>query len=254
MRRWDIKDTGQIIWQAIIPIKQRRIVLNFAHDIKASGHLGIRKTLGRIRQRFYWPGLQNDVRTYVSGCETCAKRKGPGRIKRAPMQIALSGYPLERIAVDILGELPETENGNKYVLVVADYYTKWTESYPMPNMEAATVAEIIVKEFISRYGIPSKIHSDQGRQFVSKLFKEMCKLLQIEKTQITLYHPESDGMVERFNRTLCAMLSAFVDENHRNWDKLLPYVMMAYSASEHETTGMSPNRLMLGPRQQRLWK
>ena len=182
----------------------------------------------------------------MSGCETCAKRKGPGRIIRAPMQIARSGYPLERIAVDILGELPETENGNKYVLIMADYYTKWTESYPMPNMEAATVAEIIVKEFISRYGIPSKIHSDQGRQFVSKLFKEMCKLLQIEKTQTTPYHPESDGMVGRFNRTLCAMLSAFVDENHRNWDKLLPYVMMTYRASEHETTGMSPNRLMLG--------
>ena len=117
----------------------------------------------------------------MNGCETCAKRKGPMRIKRAPMQITRSGFPLERIAVDILGELPETESGNKYVLVVADYYTKWTESYPLPNMEASTVAEIIVKEFISRYGIPSKIQSDQGKQFVSRLFKEMCKLLQIEK-------------------------------------------------------------------------
>ena len=93
------------------------------------------------------------------------------------MQIVRSGYPMERIAVDILGELPETEDGNKYILVIVDYYTKWTESYPIPTMEASTVAEIMVKEFISRYGIPSKIHSYQGRQFVSKLFKEMCKLL-----------------------------------------------------------------------------
>ena len=246
VRRWDVTETGQILWQAVVPMKQRRIVLNYAHDIKASGHLGIRKTLGRIRQRFYWPGLQNDVRTYVGGCEKCAKRKGPGRIKRAPMQIVRSGYPMERIAVDILGELPETENGNKYIPVVSDYYTKWTESYPMPNMEASTVAEIMVKEFISRFGVPSKIHSDQGRQFVSRLFMEMCRLLQIEKTRTSPYHPESDGMVERFNQTLCAMLSAFVYENHRNWDTLIPYVMMAYRASEHETTGMTPNRLMLG--------
>ena len=97
----------------------------------------------------------------------------------------------------------------------------------MPNMEASTLADIMVKEFTSRYWIPSKIHSDQGRQFTSKLFKEMCKLLQIEKTQTTLYHPESDGMVERFNRTLCTMLSAFVDENNRIWDKQLPFVMTA---------------------------
>ena len=102
VRRWDVNETGQILWQAVVPMKQRRIVLNYAHDIKASGHLGIRKTLGRIRQRFYWPGLQNDVRAYVGGCEKCAKRKGPGRIKRAPMQIVRSGYPMERIAVDIL--------------------------------------------------------------------------------------------------------------------------------------------------------
>ncbi|MCG7879813.1 MAG: RNase H-like domain-containing protein, partial [Candidatus Thiodiazotropha endolucinida] len=246
VRRWDILETDQINWQVVVPLKQRRTILNFSHDVKSSGHLGIKKTLGKVRQRFYWPGLQNDVRTYVNGCETCARRKGPSRTKKAPMVITRSGYPMERIAVDILGELPQTESGNKYILVVADYFTKWTESFPMQNMEASTVAEIMVKEIISRYGVPRKIHSDQGRQFVSKLFKEMCQLLQIEKTQTTPYHPESDGMVERFNRTLCTMLSAFVDENHRNWDKQLPFVMMAYRAAEHETTGISPNKMMLG--------
>ena len=246
VRRWDILETGQAVWQAVIPLRQRRTVLRFSHDIKASGHLGIKKTLGRIRQRFYWPGLQNDVKMYVNGCEICAKRKGPSRTKKAPMQITRSGYPLERIAVDILGELPQTESGNKNILVISDYFTKWTESFPMSNMEASTVASIMIKEFISRFGIPKTIHSDQGSQFVSKLFLEMCRLLQIEKTRTTPYHPESDGMVERFNRTLCTMLSAFVDENHKNWDSLLPFVMMAYRAAEHETTGVSPNVMMLG--------
>jgi hypothetical protein len=246
VRRWDVIGTNLVTWQAIVPLTQRRLVLRYSHDIKASGHLGIKKTLSKVRQSYYWPGMQNDVRNYISGCEQCAKRKGPQQTKKAPMQVTRSGYPMERIAVDILGELPETPNGNKYILVVSDYFTKWTESYPMPNMEASTVAQLIVEQLVCRFGIPRKIHSDQGRQFESNLFREMCCLLQIEKTRTTPYHPESDGMVERFNRTLCEMLSAYVEENHRDWDKHLPYVMMAYRGTEHETTGMSPNMLMLG--------
>jgi transposase InsO family protein len=104
------------------------------------------------------------------------------------MQLVETGRPMERIATDI-GELPETINGNRYILVVSDYYTKWTESYPMPNMEARTVAKIIVEEFIARFGVPYSIHSDQGRQFESLLFQAMCNLLQIEKTHTTpCYH------------------------------------------------------------------
>ena len=113
-------------------------------------------------------------------------------------------------------------------------------------MEAGTVAKIVVEEVVTKFGIPNKIYSDQGRQFESELFKEMCKLLQIEKTRTTAYHPQSDGMVERFNRTLASMISMFVDENHSDWDELLPYMTMAYRATENETTGMSPNILMLG--------
>jgi len=246
VRRWDVLGTDLVYWQALVPLSQRRTVLRYSHDIKASGHLGIKKTLHKVRQRYYWPCLQRDVKIYVNGCEACAKRKGPGKTKRAPMQVSRSGYPMERIAVDILGELPLTEDGYKYILVVSDYFTKWTESYPMPNMEASTVAKVMVEQLVCRFGIPGKIHSDQGRQFESKLFSEMCKLLQVGKTRTTPYHPESDGMVERFNRTLCEMLSAYVQENQKDWDKHLPFVMMAYRAAEHETTGMSPNMLMLG--------
>ena len=113
-------------------------------------------------------------------------------------------------------------------------------------MKARTVTEIMFNELISRYGVPNKIHSDQGRQFVSNLFKEMCSLLQIEKTQATPYHPESYGMVERFNQTQCSMLKAYVDEDHRDWDRHLPHVMMAYRSAQHETTELSPNMLIMG--------
>ena len=162
------------------------------------------------------------------------------------MKVVETGYPMERIATDILGELPKTDRGNKYILVVSDYYTKWTESFPMPNMEAQTVAKIIVEEVVARFGVPAVIHSDQGSQYESRLFQGMCQLLGIQKTHTTPYHPQSDGMVERFNRTLTTMLSGFVNENHTDWDEQLPYVMMAYRSSVHESSGFTPNSLMLG--------
>lgn len=119
---------------------------------------------------------------------------------------------MDRIAADILGELPITAKGNRYILVVSDYFTKWTEAFAMPNMEAKTVAKIMVEEVFVRLGTPRIIHSDQGRQFESELFREVCRLFHIEKTRTTAYHPQSDGMVERFNRTLTSMLSAFVQK------------------------------------------
>jgi transposase InsO family protein len=115
----------------------------------------------------------------------------------------------------------------------------------MANMEAGTVARIMVEEVVTRFGVPHVIHSDQGRQYESRLFQEMCQMLGTTKTR-TPYHPKSDGMVERFNRTLETMLSAYVSDNHKDWDRQLPYVMMAYRATAHETTGFSPNMLMLG--------
>ena len=116
----------------------------------------------------------------------------------------------------------------------------------MPNMEARTVADIIVREVVSRFGVPSSIHSDQGRQYESQLFSEMCKVLHIKKTRTTPYHPQSDGMLERFNKTLVRMLKSYINDHQSDWDEQLPFLTMAYRSVEHETTGFSPNYLMLG--------
>ena len=245
-RKYTEGDGKSFCLQAVVPSKERRTVLKFCHDLETAAHLGVTKTLARIRQRYYWPGLQSDTRSYIAGCEKCSKRKSPQMKRKAPMTLVESGLPMDRIATDILGELPITDDGNKYILVISDYFTKWTESFPMPNMEAATVARIVVEEVVSRFGVPSTIHSDQGRQYESELFSEMCRVLHIKKTRTTPYHPQSDGMVERFNKTLVTMLSAYVNEHHSDWDRYLPYVMMAYRASVHETTGFTPNYMMLG--------
>ena len=162
------------------------------------------------------------------------------------MTLTGSGYPMERFTTYILGTLPETDKGNRYILVISDYFTKWVEAFPIHNQKAETVAKCLVNEVVSRFGVPSYIHSDQGRQFESQLYQEMCFLLDIKKTRTTSYHPQSNGIVERFNRTLEGLLRAFVNNEHSDWDERLPYVLMAYRSSVNETTGYTPNMMMLG--------
>jgi hypothetical protein len=156
------------------------------------------------------------------------------------------GAPFDRVAIDILGELPETENGNKYILVIVDYFTKWTQAFALPNQTAQTIADTLMIHVFSLFGMPRQLHSDQGRNFESGLFAELNKLLGVEKTRTTPYRPQSDGMVERFNRTIQQMLKAFVNENRNDWDDHLPYLTMAYRASVHDSTGCTPQLLMLG--------
>ena len=150
------------------------------------------------------------------------------------------------MALDVLGELPETENGNKYILVVSDYYTKWTHAMAMPDQTAQTIADVFLREFVAILGVPTMLHSDQGRSFEGHIFQEVCALLGIEKSRTTPYHPASDGQVERFNRTIQQMLKSYVNENRDDWDEQLPYLCMAYRATPHESTGCSPNLMTFG--------
>lgn len=128
-------------------------------------------------------------------------------------------------------------------MVVGDYFTKLKEAYALPNHTAYTVADKLCTESLCKYGVPRVIHTDQGREFESLLFTSLCKTLGVEKTRTTPYRPQSDGMIERFNRTLQDMLSAFVNENRDDWDDHLPYIMMGYRATLHKSTSCSLNLL-----------
>ena len=247
-RRWeDVPGKGQNRHlQLVIPKFSVQSILKEFHDAPTGSHLGQKKTMEKIRSRFYWPGQRHDVENWCRACEKCLSRKSPSQARRAPMQSDLVGYPLQRVAMDILGPLPSTTRGNKYVLVVGDYFTKWVEAYPMINMEAKTVADLFVHQFVSRFGVPDTLHTDQGRNFESSLLKEVCQLLGVSKTRTSPYHPQSDGFVERFNRTLLDLLSIAASENEHDWDLHLPLVMMAYRTSVQESTGCTPFYLMFG--------
>jgi len=130
-----------------------------------------------------------------------------------------TGAPLEKIAMDILGPLPKSNRGNYYILVISDYFSKWTETYAIRNHKARTIARKLVEEFISRFVAPYTIHTDQGTDFESNLIKEISTLFDSKKQRTTSYHPQSNGQVERFNKTLLGMLSKHVEENQKNWDE-----------------------------------
>ena len=245
-RRWENTAGDGITLQLVLPKPLQRQAFKQLHEAPTAGHLGINKTIGRIQQRFYWCNYSEDIRRWCTSCDLCASRKGPQRKNRAPMGQYNVGLPMERIALDILGPLPLSESGNQYLLIIADYFTKWPEAYPLPNQEATTVAKVLVNEMICRFGVPLEIHSDQGRNFESALFQEMCRLLGMTKTRTTPLHPQSDGMVERMNRTIEAQLSMFVQDHQRDWDEFIPLLMMAYRSSIHDTTKCSPAKLMLG--------
>ena len=154
---------------------------------------------------------------------------------------------MQMVAVDIVGPLPWSTNGNLYLLVAEDYFTKWLEVWAIPNQEAKTIAEKLLNEMFFRFSLPDKLHSNQGRQFESKIIEELCKLLQINKSRTTPYHPQGDGLVERANRTVLNMLATIVKDHH-DWESYVRATCMAYNTSIHSTTGYSPFFLMFGRR------
>ncbi|GFV80177.1 retrovirus-related Pol polyprotein from transposon 412 [Trichonephila clavipes] len=196
------------------------------------------KTLQKVRDRFLWNTVRSDVEKCCHICDPCPRKRTRRKLKYNV------GAPFKRIAFDNQGPLQRSSDGNNNILVVMDYFTKWSEAYPIPDQEASTVAEVLVQHWISRFGVPLQLHSDQGRNFNSAICKRLCEILAINKTRTTALNPQSDGMVERFNRTILNSLSRLVSSNQQDWDKKLPFFLLAYRSAVHETTGYSPSQML----------
>ena len=210
------------------------------HDSLFAGHLGVSRTVFHLQSHVYWLGLHQDVWTYLASCTVCLARKSPCPWM-APMGHVAVGHRWYRVAMYLLDMSVTLAKGNRYVLVMVDCFSRWT----LPDKTALSVADAFFQHIVCRFGMPMVIHSDQGREFENKVMQELCLLCGSNKTRTTPYHPESDGLVERFNnRTLLMMMAIFAGENRDDWDDLLPAVMMAYRFSVYESTGFSVWRRM----------
>ena len=206
----------------------------------------MKRTLQRLKLNFYWFNMTDTVSTYIASCAAYATSKKPTHTEKAEMQEYHAGAPLDRIQLDILGPFPKSAKGNKYILLLVDQFSKGSECYQLPDQSAESIAEVLVMEFIARFGVPLELHTDQGRNFDSDLMKRLSKLCGWAKTRTTPYHPSSNWLVERYNRTLLQMIRCFLRQSQEDWDEHVPLLAGAYRSTTHTSTGITPNRLMLG--------
>ncbi|GFW09282.1 retrovirus-related Pol polyprotein from transposon 412 [Trichonephila clavipes] len=235
------------LWLPVIPKHLRADILRHFHDAPTAGHLGFAKTYDRIRKRFYWPGMYRNVVRYVMHCRECQRRKSvpqrpPGRLVPIPPAIA----PFHRIGIDLLGRFPKSAHGNKWIIVCTDYSTRYAITKALPTAEVDEIAKFLLEEIVLRHGAPRVIITDRGAVFRSKLVSSLVDLCNIDHRFTTAYHPQTNGLTERFNKTLADMLSMYVDVEQKNWDEILPFVTFAYNTAKQETTGFTPFYLLHG--------
>ena len=230
----------------IVPAKHRHEIITMAHDNICSGHPGPEKTTIIIKRHFFWVGMNTDVKIYIQACDLCSRHKKGNKKPRAPMRRFHAGEPMQRVHIDILGPLTESAQHNKYILVIVDQFTKWIELKALPDQTAETVARTFIEEFVCRMGCAKEVFSDQGKNFDSKLFQQVCSLLEMAKLRTTPYRPSSNGQVERMNREILNKLRVHIDGHQSIWDRFLPFIGMAMRATVNRSTGFTPNMLMLG--------
>lgn len=227
--------------------QEKRIIIKEMHENPLAGHRGISNTIKKIKKRYNWPRMSREVTDYVQKCQSCQKNKTSNKHTKQPMVItSTADKPFQKIFMDIVGPLPITHKGNKYVLTMQDDLTKFSIATPMVCHEANTVAHSFVNSFVCIHGIPESIVSDQGTEFLSKIFSEVCKLLKISKFNTTPYRPQSNGALERSHSTLGNYLRHYVDKDLANWDEFIPYAMYVYNTTEHDTTKFQPYELLYG--------
>jgi len=238
----EIVEDGKNKKQLVLPAFYVEQALKGVHD--DMGHPGRDRTLSILRDRFFWPGMMAYTESWVKNCDRCLRRKSATNIK-APLVNISSSYPLELVGMDYL-TLEPSKGGIGNVLVITDHFTRYAMAIPTRNQTAKTTAEAFFNNFVVHYGLPARIHTDQGANFESDLIKELCLLTGIKKSRTTVYHPMSNGMTERFNRTLMGMLGTLEPEQKQDWKKYIAPLVHAYNSTRHESTGYSPFELMFG--------
>ena len=216
-------------------------VLRGAHE--ENGHQWIDKTTSKINETYTWLGKYRDIRMYIRKCEICSKANEAYRKPRVIMGSLAANKPLAILFIDFM-TVDKASDGRENILVMSDAYTKYTKAIATRDQTALTVAKVIMNEWIFNFGVPDRIHSDQGRNFMSALVKELCLLFGIQQSKTTPYHPIGNGQVERMNRTIQSLLRTLSVNEKNKWPLHLNKLTYVYNRTPHAVTGYSPFYLM----------
>ncbi|KAG1955575.1 interleukin-1 receptor accessory protein-like 1-A [Pimephales promelas] len=233
---------GKERWQMVLPEKFHLQLIKSLHD--DAGHLGVERTVELLRDRFYWSKMNRDIEQYVKTCGRCVARKTLPQ-RSSPLNCITSSGPLDLVCMDFLSIEPDSK-GIANVLVIMDHFTRYAQAFPTKDQRAVTVAKILCEKYFVHYGLPARIHSDQGRDFKSRLIKELLGMLGIRKSRTSPYHPQGDPQPERFNRTLLAMLGTLDPAKKAKWSQHISQLVHAYNCTKNKATGYSPYYLLFG--------
>lgn len=216
-------------------------------SLAGGGHLGIDKEKTAIYQKYYWPRMQSNIVEYVKSCDRCQRAKRDFNPAKAPMNPMPPAQKFKRWHIDILGPLYKTKDGQEYILLSVDAYSRWVEGFQMKSQTAEETAKVLFREIFTRNGAQKVLYSDRGRNFLSKLVNALCEIFDISQHHTSAYHPKTNGLVERQNSTLAQSLRAYCDNAQNKWPELVPSILMSFrkSPSMHSTE-FSPFYLLFG--------
>ena len=206
------------IVQVVVPRTLRARLLQLCHNPAIAGHSGHNRMYHALRRAYYWPHLAVDVASTVRGCRTCAMNRVKLRKHLNRLRLFPATRPLESLAIDILGPLPMTKAGKRFLLVITNRFTKLTQVVALRITTAYTVATAFRDAWVFKYAVPSSLLSDNGPQFNAKLFQSVFRVLGITNFYTSAYHPQTNVQVERYNRTIASMLRNYVNEHQDDWD------------------------------------
>lgn len=230
----------------VVPKSLIQLVLELCHDNNTVAHPGLSRTLHRVKQNFFWYNMYKNVKNYVATCHSCIERKGFAAPSKAPLQkVPTASRPFQKCSIDAVGPLVTSRNGNKWLLVLTDYFSRYPEAYPVPDIKSSTVAKVLI-DFISRHGLMEVFYSDRGANFISEAMQQVYDTLGIKKQHTVSYNPQGNGVVERLNKTLIDSLSHLVSLNQTDWCERVPLALMAFRTAYHRTIKQTPAFIVYG--------